>query len=79
VAWVRKKFHDARLAVDRENLNEVHILEKACEEVRAFHKFYHGLDHDSHAGDALFLSESQLEDLWETEYLYDQYSKFYSG
>jgi hypothetical protein len=54
-------------------------LEKACEEVRAFHKFYQGLDGDSHAEDALLLSGSQLEELWETEHLYDQYSKFYSA
>jgi hypothetical protein len=54
-------------------------LKKASEEVRAFHKFYQGLDHDSHAEDALFLSESQLEELWETENLYEQFSRFYSA
>jgi hypothetical protein len=79
VEQVQKKFDDARLAVDRANLSQVQILEKACKEVRAFHKFYQGLDHDSDAEDALFLSESQLEDLWETERLYDQYGKFYSA
>jgi hypothetical protein len=79
VERVQKKFDDARLAADRANLSQFHILEKACEEVRAFHKFYQGLDHDSDAEDALFLSESQLEELWETECLYDQYGKFYSA
>ncbi|PNF34963.1 hypothetical protein B7P43_G15619 [Cryptotermes secundus] len=78
VEQVQKKFDEARLAVDRANLSQVQILEKACEEVQAFHKFYQGLDHDSDA-DALFLSESQLEELWETERLYDQYGKFYSA
>jgi hypothetical protein len=75
---VHQEYDDARLAVDRANLSQVQILEKACEEVRAFHKFYQGLDHDSDAGDAMFLSESQLEELWETERLYDQYGRFYS-
>lgn len=76
---VHQEYDDARLAVDRANLSQVQILEKACEEVRAFHKFYQGLDHDSDAGDAMFLSEAQLEELWETERLYEQYGRFYSG
>ena len=75
---VHKEYDDARLAIDRKSLSQVQILEKACEEVRAFHKYYQGLDHDSDAGDAMFLSESQLEELWETERLYDQYGTFYS-
>jgi hypothetical protein len=78
VERVQQEYDDARLAVDRANLSQVQILEKACEEVRAFHKFYQGLDHDSDAGDAMFLTESQLEELWETEHLYDQYGQFYS-
>jgi len=75
---VHQEYDDARLAIDRESLSQVQILEKACEEVRAFHKFYQGLDHDTDAGDAMLLSESQLEELWETERLYDQYGTFYS-
>lgn len=75
---VHQEYDDACLAIDRANLSQVQILEKACEEVRAFHKFYQGLDHDSDAGDAMFLSESQLEELWETERLYDHYGTFYS-
>lgn len=75
---MHQEYDDARLAVDRANISQVQILEKACEEVRAFHKFYQGLDHDSDAGDAMFLSDAQLEELWETERLYEQYGRFYS-
>jgi hypothetical protein len=75
---VHQEYDNADLAIDRASVSQVQILEKACEEVRAFHKFYQGLDHDSDAGDAMLLSESQLEEMWETERLYDQYGMFYS-
>ncbi|KAJ9579930.1 hypothetical protein L9F63_004403 [Diploptera punctata] len=78
VERIHQRFDQARRTVQDSSMNKVKILEKACEEVRAFHSFYSGLDPESHSGDTFYLTNTQLQELWETERLYDQYKKFYS-
>lgn len=54
-------------------------LEAATNEVYTFHKFYQDLDSaNNNKSSSMYLSDSQLTELVDTEYMLELYNKFYN-
>ncbi|PSN34884.1 hypothetical protein C0J52_16732 [Blattella germanica] len=79
VEQVHLEYDRARHAVEERSSIKYRNLLEACDEVKAFHMFYRGLDPKSESGDTLYLSDVEIQELWNTEHLYEQYKQFYSN
>lgn len=64
--------------ISRERIN---ALKTASEEVLAFEKYYQGLDGDKpfRNRNSILLTDTEIEELIETECMLEQYDRYYDG
>lgn len=78
VCCLRRRFDERLKMAEAETQEYISALNAATDEVLTFHKFYQDLDSaNNNTSSSMYLSDKQIQELVETEYMLELYSKFY--